>query len=781
MESNRRQFLRNTGLVGAGALIAPILADQLTDGAVGEALAPAELEALRWEKAPCRFCGTGCGTLVGLADGRVKAVRGDPEAPVNKGLLCAKGYGLAQVLYPEDRLTTPQIREKGKLRDATWEEALDLIATRWKALIEEHGPDSVAVFGSGQWTIPEGYAALKWLKGGIRTNNLEPNARFCMASAVVGYLTTYGMDEPMGCYDDFEVADRFVLWGANMAEMHPMLFNRILQRRAADPNVRIVSLQTYHHMTDEGADDTILFEPHSDLLIANGIAHLIVKKGLADKTFLERHVDLVRTRHTGDVVQGGKTVDEPIDFEAYAAWLETFTPEAVSRQSGVSVKKLEMLSEIYGDPGTKVVSLWTMGANQHTRGVWINNLVHNLHLLTAKVAKPGNSPFSLTGQPSACGTCREVGTFTHRLPSDRVVMKAEHRAEMEKLWGLPAGTIPGPAESPLTHATAMWDKFGQGKIKSVWVNTTNPFQTLPNVKHFVDQIRSQPDTFMIVSDAYPTVTVKAADVVLPSACWVEKEGMFGNTERRTHHFAKLVEPPGQARPDVWQFVEVARRMGYEHLFPRAWDEHLERHLYEDYRKCTLGTAHDVASYEQLLETRGVRWPVVDGRETRWRYNAADDPYAKPKYDDGIDFYGKKKTHRAVIFARPYEPPMESPDDEYPYWLCTGRVLEHWHTGTMTRRVPQLHRAVPEALCYLNAEDAAAIGVKKGAKVRLVSRRASIEMVYSAATRIRVPRGTVYVPFFDEDKLINELLPWAIDPMSKQPDYKKSAVRVEKIG
>ena len=680
------------------------------------------------------------------------------------------------MLYGSDRLTTPQIRRGGKLVDISWEEALDEIATRWRSLIAEHGPDSVALFGSGQWTIPEGYAALKWMKAGIRSNNIEPNARLCMASAVVGFLTTYGIDEPAGCYDDFDIADRFFLWGANMAEMHPMLFNRILRRRQADEGVRITSLQTYRHMTDLEADETQIFAPHSDLYLANAIAHVLVEEDLVDHGFLERHVEF---KQTDFGVGDGKTSDRGIDYEGYRQFLAAYAPDEVASKIGIKPDAIRRFARDYGNPELKVVSLWTMGMNQHTRGVWINNLVHNLHLLTGKVAKPGNSPFSLTGQPSACGTCREVGTFTHRLPSDRVVMKAEHRAEMEKLWNVPAGTVPGPKDSPLTHAKAMWDKFAAGKIKSIWVDTTNPFQSMPDLHRFADKVKANDDVFLIVSDMYPTATTEAADLILPSACWVEKEGMFGNSERRTHHFAKLVDPPGQARPDAWQYVEVARRMGFENLFPKSWDDHLERHLYEDYRECTLGTHHDIALYDDLVASRGLRWPVVDGKETLWRFNAEYDPFVSKDTPGGMKFYGRPNG-RAIVWARPYEAPPEVPDDTYPFWLCTGRVLEHWHTGTMTRRVPELHRAVEKALCYVHPKDAGRLGLSTNGKVRIKSRRGECVLGVALDSRIRVPEGYVYVPFFDEDLLINNVVLGAIDPMSKQPDYKKCAVQLSAV-
>ena len=764
MKFNRRNFLKS-GLCAAGGAALPLFRGPW----IREA--NADIRSATWEKAPCRFCGTGCGVEVAIDGGKILAVRGDELSPVNEGLLCAKGYGLAEVLYAEDRLTTPQIRdEHGALQDATWEDAIALIATKWGDAIRDHGHDSVAMFGSGQWTIPEGYAALKLMKAGVKTNNLEPNARFCMASAVVGFLTTYGIDEPAGCYDDFDIADTFFLWGANMAEMHPMLFNRILRRQQADDDVQIINLTTFGHMTNEGATESHLFEPHSDLYLANAIAYVLLNESLHDRTWIDNHTNFMVTAEGGD--------NEALTFDEYKTFLEDYKPADVADAIGISAENIERFARIYGDDTNNTVSLWTMGMNQHTRGVWINNLVHNLHLLTGKVAKPGNSPFSLTGQPSACGTCREVGTFTHRLPSDRLVANEVHRNEVEDIWGVDRGTIPSPTDSPLTHAMAMFEKLAAGTIKSMWINTTNPFQTVPNLNAIRQRIADS-DAFIVVSDIYPTASTEVADVVLPSACWVEKEGMFGNSERRTQHFAKLVDPPGLAKGDAWQFVEVARAMGYDNLFPEAWDDDLDKKLYEEYRLTTLGTHHDIAPYDLLVASRGMRWPVIDGEETRYRFNNEYDPEAADDAVDGIDFYGKGDG-KAVIWARPYEAPAESPDDDYPYWLCTGRVLEHWHSGTMTRRVHSLHQAVPEALIYLNDADAAGLSIEAGDRVRVESRRGQLELTAELECRIRCPPGMVYVPFFDEDMLINNVTLGAIDPMSKQPDYKKCAVKISKV-
>lgn len=777
MELTRRTFIR----ASSGAL-AGTAATAVCRGLTIIDEAHAADPDVTWHKAPCRYCGTGCGVEVGVKEGRALAIRGDEQSAVSAGLLCAKGYSLAETLASRDRFTKPMIRNSsGMLVEASWGDALDLIADRWSEIITADGPDAVAMYGSGQWTIPDAYAALKLMKGGIRTNNLEVNARLCMAAAVVGFKTTYGIDEPPGCYDDLDFGDYFFLWGANIAEAHPVLYQRLVMRRAAGAPVRIINLTTFGQMTNEGADESFTFKPHGDLYLANAIAYVLVNEGLVDDAFIANHLSFMTA--------AGAT-DTPIDLPAYTTFLEDYAPGAVADAVGIPSADIVRLARMYGEAGKNVVSLWTMGVNHHTRGVWLNNLIHNLHLLTGKVATPGNGPFSLSGQASACGSCREVGTFSHRLPADRVVSDAGHRAEVEDAWGLPSGTIPSPEASPITHAVAIWQKLASGQIKAVWVSATNPFQSLPNLDTNLAGIEaSRP--FIVVSEMFPSLTTSMANVVLPAACWIEKEGMFGNSERRTQHFAKLVDAPGEAKPDVWQFVQVARRLrtrlgwGVE-LFPLSWDANLERELYNEYRGLTIDTAHDLASYDDLVASRGLRWPVVDGEETKWRFNADHDPYVArslagaPMPSDGIYFYGKPDG-RAVVWARPYEPPAEVPDATYPFWLSTGRVLEHWHTGTMTRRVRTLNRAVPEALCFLNGNDASELGVRAGDMVRIESRRGSVDIKVGATScRIQCPPGYLFVPFFDVNRLINKVTLGALDPLSNEPDYKKCAVRLRKV-
>jgi nitrate reductase NapA len=776
---SRREFLRQSAESAALTLIA---GSAVSCGGAGGPEGRAGTSGILWRKGVCRFCGTGCGVLVGTRGGRIVGVQGDPKNPVNKGLLCVKGYHVALAPYGEDRLVRPQIRKDGRLAEASWEEALDLIAARFKETIERHGPFAVALYLSGQSTIPEGYAASKWMRAGIGSNNLEANARLCMASAVTGFLTTFGSDEPSGCYDDLDEADTFVLWGANMAEMHPVLFSRIVDRKARQPFVKIVDISVRRTPTTEQADLYIEMTPQGDLALANAVAHCLVRDGRVDRNFVDHHV-VFKAGKTGigyGLEDDFKFQDEPrrITFDEYARFLRDYPPAKASRLCGVSSAAIEELARLYGDPVTRVISLWTMGVNQHTRGTWMNNLIYNLHLLTGKFGKPGSTAISLTGQPSACGTVREVGVAANRLPADMVVTNPEHVARAAAIWKVPQESIP---TIPGRDTMEMFRALDRGEIRTIWIQTTNPMQTLPNRERYRNACRRD-DRFVVVSDVYPTETTAVADVVLPSAMWVEKEGMFGNTERRTQHWEQMIEPPAEARSDLWQIVEVARRLGHGRLFDypevASGSKSLEQALYEEYREFTLGTGKDLASYAELKASRGMRWPVVEGRETRRRYVEGEDPYVPP--GAGIKFYKNKEDEgKAVVWARPYEPPPESPDAEYPFWLCTGRVLEHWHTGSMTRRIPELHRAVPEAYVEIHPDDAQRLGIGDGVMVRVVSRRGSCVLPASINGRSIPRRGLVFVPFFDESRLINDVTLDAYCPISRQPDYKKCAVRLDK--
>lgn len=767
---NRRDFIKQlaalSAMSAAAALIPGILFAQDQTQGDGE-------KGIDWKKTPCRFCGVGCGLLVGTKAGKAVAVKGDPRSTVNKGLCCVKGYHSILALYGKDRLTKPLVRKNGVFVETSMKEALDLVASKMQETIKEHGKDSVSIYGSGQWTIPDGYVASKLFKGVIGTNNVEANARLCMASAVTGFITTFGIDEPMGCYEDIDHANVFILWGNNMAEMHPVLFSRLLDQKMKR-KAKIIDLATRTTRTSKAADKSILFKPQTDLAIANAICYEIIKNGWTNKTFIEKHTSFKKGKtNIGYGTEDHfafKDEETPISFKEYEKFLEDYSPEKVEELTGVSAKDIKYLASLYGDPNKKIMSLWCMGMNQHTRGTWINNLVYNIHLLTGKISTPGNSPFSLTGQPSACGTVREVGTLTHKLPYG-VVMKEAAREKAAKIWKVPVENID---PKPSYHTVEMFRALDRGEIKFMWVQVTNPMVTMPNLNRYREATRKE-GRFLVVSDVYPTPTTDEADVILPSAMWIEREGMYGNSERRTQHFEKLLDPPGEAMSDTWQLIEVARRMGFEKWFPWTEENHIQE-IWKEYSLFHDGPKHGMAPYEVLKKQAGAMWPYHNGKSTQWRFNSKYDPAAT---EGDFDFYGKED-HKAVIFQRPYEPAPEVPDEEYPFWLNTGRVLEHWHTGSMTRRVKVLHQAVPNSYVEVNPVDAKKMGIGNGEKVLLVTKRGKIEMPASINERGVPPRGQVFVPFFDEGYLINDVTLDAFCPISKQPDYKKCAVRLEKI-
>ncbi|MBW1725186.1 MAG: molybdopterin-dependent oxidoreductase, partial [Deltaproteobacteria bacterium] len=531
MNITRRSFIKSLALNSAVAAAATVFPG-ISFGAWKET--DILSGGIQWKKTPCRFCGTGCSLLVGVSGDRAVAVKGDPNCSVNKGLCCVKGYHSIQILYGKDRIKKALVRKNDKLVEVPLKEALDLVAEKMKETIKSHGKDAVSIYGSGQWSIPDGYAASKLFKGCIGTNNVEANARLCMASAVTGFLTSFGLDEPMGCYDDIDHADVFITWGDNMAEMHPVLFSRMLANRQSKKHVKIIDFATRTTRSSQASDKSILFRPQTDLAVANAICYEIIRNKWVNWSFVNKHVSF----HKGKTNIGYGTQDhfkfkdkaETVGFEQYKEFLKAYTPEKVEKISGVSAKDIKYMASLYGDPDKKVTSFWCMGMNQHTRGTWINNLVYNIHLLVSKISTTGNSPFSLTGQPSACGTVREVGTLTHKLPHG-VVMKEEARKLAAEIWQVPVENID---PKPTYHTVEMFRALDRGDIRFMWIQVTNPMVTMPNLMRYRDGAQKQ-GRFIVVSEIYPTPTYDVADVVLPSALWIEREGFFGNSERRTQH------------------------------------------------------------------------------------------------------------------------------------------------------------------------------------------------------------------------------------------------------
>ncbi len=871
MGISRREFIRNTALASAVAA-AGLSSTACASKSQSTGEIAAQDKSLQWKTAVCRYCGIGCGMMLGIKDGKLAAVVGDSLNESSQGLNCVKGFHLAKVLYSEERLLKPMVRDdastKGSLeglREATWEEALDLAASKLKETWKKD-KSRLAFWGSGQQTVTEGYIMSKFWKAGLRSNNIDPNARLCMASAVVALMDQFQTDEPAGCYADIDEADVFVTWGANMAEAHPVLFSRILRRLDSSADARHIDLGTQRTRTSARAT-YMEFKPQTDIAIANCIARYIVHEEKYNKDFIEHHVQFkAGTENLGHAYKDDYDATDAkeasknwsITFEEYKNRLEPYTFEYVSGLSGVPVDQLRDLAELYADPNKKVLSLWTMGVNQHSRGTWMNNCIYNMHLLTGKFGQPGNAAFSLTGQPSACGTAREVGLFAHRLPADLVVANEQHRRYSEAIWNLPTGWL-DEISKPGFHTVKIFRELSKGNIDFLWTSTVNFAQSMPDLTRILGKEAPYEQgikhAFIAVNDAFLTESCKYADVVFPAAFWVEREGQFGNAERRTSIFEKCLEPRGESLADMRIYLEIARRvLGdepaaqlsaeesasaaaspfaqeqpeslFDQLFGFVWDKKANAPLSDDRQLCTklfeeyrcfsnpemnkrAQAIHDdvsgsfgaklkleakrLAPYEVYLQKHGLSWPVqeLDGdwHETRWRFAAGSqkegfdqvniEHYGKDALHEGLSLY-KTAGYKASVIFRPYEAPAESPDDQYPFWFATGRLLEHWHTGSMTRTVPELNRALKEAYLYLNPEDADSLGIKSGDKCKISSRHGNCEITACIDERIVPQRGSSFAPFFDPAALINLVVHDYYCPLSKEPDFKKTCIKIEKV-
>lgn len=759
MAVSRRDFLKTTAAATAAASIGV----NMIPGMSKDLLAG---PGVTWHKSVCRYCGVGCGVMIGKKNGKVFAIKGDKENTINKGHLCVKAFYLHKAIYSKTRLTTAKIKKNGKFVDVSVDEALDYAAKKFNEIRKAHGGNALAFYGSGQAETEETYMANKLFKGCIGTNNMEGNPRLCMASAVGGYLTSLGADEPAGTYADIEKAELFMLVGSNTAEAHPILFERIMRHKNKNPNVKIVIIDPRKTPTDQVADLHLFPRPGFDLAIFNAISQVLIEEGYADKAFVDAHVfikDNKKNKHS---------------WEEYKKFLADYTPEKAEKISGVPANDIIKAARLFGKAKT-AMSMWTMGLNQRKRGVWANNLVTNWHLLTGKIGIPGCDAFSLTGQPNACGGVREGGGLCHILPGHHLVVKKAHREKVAKVWGVPATNI---QPKPGKHTIAMFSALTAGEIKGMYIMCTNPAQSLPNAKKYWKGLKEQ---FIVVAESFfPTMTTQYADVVLPAAFWTEKEGVYGCTERRSQYMEKVIEPTGDARWDAFLLRDLGKKMGFEKEFSKYESAEI---IWDEYRSLTEGQDMNLmgAPYSRLKKVRGLTWPVPteDHPGTYKRYTDGDPIFdalpAEKKKDRRMYFYGPKaKEGKATIWMRPHADPGEPTDAEYPLAMTTGRVLEHWHTMTMTGTAPELIRAVPKAYVEINPADAAKMGIKNKEQVILETRRG--EMQIEARVIDRPEAGTVFVPWHWEKWPVNVLCNDDFDPGSKEPEYKVAAARIKKV-
>jgi len=707
-----------------------------------------------WHKSVCRYCGTGCGVMVGMNKGKVTRIRGDLEAH-NKGVICIKGSMLAELTQLKNRASKPKIRRNGRMEEASWEEAMSLITEKFSGSIGEHGPNSVAFYGSGQLLIEESYTANKLFKAGFRTNNVDGNPRLCMASAAVGYTQTFGKDEPPGGYDDIDHAECFFLIGSNTYECHPPLWERIMIRKKSNPNVKIICVDPRRTKTAQRSDIHLPVVPGTDMLLLNAMAYEFVRNEWIDPGFINEHVKF----------SDGKN---EVSFEDYAIFLEDYSPSKVAGALGVTARQIEEVAYLFAN-SKATLSMWTMGINQRSQGVFLNNTLNSLHLLTRQICKPGASPLSLTGQSNACGGVRDTGSLSHILPNGRLVANEKHRNEVEELWGVSKGTI---APKPGLDAVNLFRAMKDETVKAAIIMCTNPAQSMPNLVPVKEGLEK---CFLVVADVFEdTETAKFADVFLPAALWVEKEGVYGQSERRYQLIEKLLDPPGEARSDFDILVDFANRMGYGNLISyktpsEAWEE---------YRKFSAASPYNFEGMtrERLRKVRGLQWPCPseDHPGTPRRYMKGD-PYVANGKD--IHFYGKPDG-KAVVFLRPYIPSNEQLSEEFPVHLTTGRVVEQWHTGTMTDKIASLADGSGPGVFYLNPQDARDMNVTDGEEIEVSSGYGRVRAKVKISEN--ETKGVVFAAFYDPSFPINNIVADNFDPISKEPEYKVTAVSVKKV-
>ncbi|WP_456387896.1 molybdopterin oxidoreductase family protein [Desulfolithobacter sp.] len=784
MAQTRRDFLKKTAALSAASYVGMNLPLDRSSVALAE-------EGIQWHRGSCRLCGVGCRVELGVKNGQPAGLRGVAKARTNFGYVCMKGMHFWKCMRHADRLTKPLYREKktDNFREISWDKALDIAASKFAEAVTAHGNDSVAYYGSGQALTEETYLFQKVMRGGLQTNNVEGNPRLCMASAVGGYLTSFGADEPIGGYADLEKAYCFFIIGSNTAEAHPVLFRRIMRRKLDNPEVKVINADPRLSQTSRIADKHLQFKPGTDLALLNAMAYVIIEEKLYDRSFFSTYATFRK----------GKEKKE-VSFEEYKKFVADYPPEKAARIMGgkVTADDIRVVARWFATSrGT--VSLWTMGINQRKRGVWANNLIHNLHILTGQLLKPGADSLSLTGQPNACGGVREGGGLCHILPGHRLVKKEKLRNQVEEAWGIPKGRIP---PKPGYHTMAMFSAVNAGKIKAIWINCTSPAQSLPNCNLYNKGLARE-DVFIVCTDIFPTRTTEYANLILPTAFHFEKTGVYGCTERRSQLTRKAIDPPGDAKPEVWIVREWARKLAgklndpviaqcispfegldEEYDLPRAiWDEYtqkLTKHRDNDLR----GATYEVL--EQMYD--GVQWPAptkeyaLKGGTVK-KFVRGMDPMADSEATSDLpyQFYGPAHKDRKLwVWLRPQADPEEVPDAEYPFYLSTGRIIDHWHTMSMTGRVPELLRANPYAYVEINPNDAKKLGIKPGDMVEVRSRRGV--NVLPAKVYEGPIEGMVFVYWHDQhpERMINKVTKDAYDPGSKEPEFKICAVKVKRV-
>ena len=715
-------------------------------------------------KSTCPYCGVGCGVVIESDGEQITGVRGDPDHPANLGRLCSKGSTLhltasAPITWQSRLLHPMQRRHRGEAAaPLTWDSALDLATDQFTRIIGAHGPDAVGFYISGQLLTEDYYVFNKLAKGLIGTNNVDTNSRLCMSSAVAGYKQTLGADAPPPCYEDIDRAQCLFIVGSNTAFAHPILFRRIEDAKAANPALKIIFCDPRRTDTAEIADLYLPIQPGTDVMLFNGMLHLMLWEGWTDAAWIAAHTS---------------------GFEALKACVRDCTPERVAQTCGITQQDLLQAARLFAtSPAT--LSLYCQGLNQSSSGTAKNAALINLHLATAQIGKPGAGPFSLTGQPNAMGG-REVGGMANLLSAHRDLANPQHRAEVAALWGVPS--VPG---KPGKTAVEMFQAAADGEIRALWIACTNPAQSMPDqatVRRALERAE-----FVVVQEAFSTAaTCRYADLLLPATTWGEKIGTVTNSERRISRVRAAVPPPGQTRHDWAIATEFARRLQSRlgrtatDLFPYDLQDSAAgaETIWNEHRESTRGRDLDITGLSwTMLEMQGPQqWPLREGDSTG----------RERLYEDGVF---PTSDGRARFVANAYQPVAEPRESRFPFSLTTGRLRDQWHGMTRTGTLGRLFGHVAEPTVQMNAQDMDRRQMKDGDLVHVTSKRGSIVLPVEASKEVAFSQAFIAMHWGEEflsgcsntgERLagVNAITTSAFCPSSRQPELKHAAVKILK--